>query len=321
MTTRYEEIRIRGKDTLVPAEEICGRTVIVTGRFLRRAQVMDEELVEGELIADPAPFVATLRRSQLRADLLTFAERPPQLTPRYDYRVEWDNWAVIPLSTYADWWEKRLPQEARKNARRAAKRGVIVRTVPFDSELVRGIQRIYNETPVRQGRKFWHYGKDVDAVTRINETYKARSAFIGAFFEDELIGFVKVVFANGVGALMQILSMNAHYDKRPMNALLAHTVQECIERRCSMLVYGQYTYGSKSDSSLAEFKRRTGFEQLNFPRYYVPLTLKGRVAIAAGLHLGVQNLLPGPAAKVLLSSRALYHRLRTRRAAALSAES
>ena len=35
--------------------------------------------------------------------------------------------------------------------RRAEKRGVVVREVPFDDDLVRGIVEIYDETPIRQG--------------------------------------------------------------------------------------------------------------------------------------------------------------------------
>ena len=48
--------------------------------------------------------------------------------------------------------------------RRAAKRGVIVRVAPFDDEFARGIHKICNEAPGRQGRRFWHYGKDFETV-------------------------------------------------------------------------------------------------------------------------------------------------------------
>lgn len=296
-------------DKLVPADEICGRTTIVTGRWLKVAQVMDEELVEGETVPDPRAFLAALEKSTLRADVFTFAERPPCTAPRYPFAVEWNNWAVVPLNRYEDWWEGRLPQEARKNVRRSLKRGVTVRSVPFDDELVRGIQQIYSETPVRQGRHFWHYGRDVDYVRRINETYLDRSEFIGAYYEGQLIGFVKVVFVDRIAELMQILSMNAHYDKRPMNALLAHTVQVCVDRQCSLLVYGQYAYGSKTDSSLAEFKHRNGFEQVNFPRYYVPLTLKGKFAIMLGLHRGGRDLVPSWLRSPLSRARAFVLRI------------
>ena len=47
-----------------------------------------------------------------------------------------------------------------------------MRRVPFDDALVRGISRIYDETPTRQGRRFWHYGKDLDAAkARLTETF------------------------------------------------------------------------------------------------------------------------------------------------------
>jgi hypothetical protein len=48
-----------------------------------------------------------------------------------------------------------------------------------------------------------------------------------------------------------------------------------------------------SDDSLAEFKRRCGFEKTRVPRYFVPLTLKGRLALKLGLHRGWKAVLPG----------------------------
>ena len=47
-----------------------------------------------------------------------------------------------------------------KNARRASKRDVAVEAAELNTTFVEGIKSIYDETPVRQGRKFWHYGKD-----------------------------------------------------------------------------------------------------------------------------------------------------------------
>jgi hypothetical protein len=46
------------------------------------------------------------------------------------------------------------------------------------------------------------------------------------------------------------------------------------------------------DSSLTEFKRRCGFEMIRVPRFYVPLTLKGRLAIKCGAHRGWTGLIP-----------------------------
>ena len=98
---------------------------------------------------------------------------------------------------------------------------MVVREVPFDDAFVRGISAIYNESPIRQGKPFWHYGKDFEAVRRMNGTFMDRSIFIGAFFQDSLIGFVKLVSDEdrGQAGLMQIVSMIQHRDKAPTNAL------------------------------------------------------------------------------------------------------
>lgn len=306
VNAKRTEIRIAGKTFYVPSEEICGRTVVVTGKWIRTAQVRDEGVVEGVSVEDPAVFITKLRQSNLRADVFTFAQRPPQVTPKYEYHFEWDNWAVIPTNCFNDWWEN-LPQVSRKNVRRAAKRGVVVKVVPFDDNLVRGVHRIYNHTPVRDGRLFWHFGKDVETVRRELATYLDRSEFIGAYWNEELIGFIKMVYVDQVATLFHIISMNEHYDKRPMNALIAKAAEVCEQKRVSHFVYGQFVYGNKRRSSLVEFKRRNGFEQINFPRYYVPLTLKGEAFVRLRLYRGVSELVPEPLLEPLLSFRAWYY--------------
>jgi hypothetical protein len=119
-----------------------------------------------------------MRKSPLQADFLTFAQKIPDTTPHF----EWDNWAVVPITSFADWWEKRLPQETRKNVRRAARRGVVVNGARFDDDFVKGIQTIYNDTPIRQGRRFWHFGKDFETTKRISSTYLDWSEFLAAYF-------------------------------------------------------------------------------------------------------------------------------------------
>jgi hypothetical protein len=298
------EIRISGKTLYVPSTEICGRTVVVTGKWIKTAQIKDEELVEGVPVKDPGSFITKLKESELKADVFTFAQRPPEITPKYDYRFEWDNWAAVPTTSFKDWWENRLPQESRKNVRRAAKREVVVRVVPFDDELVEGIHRIYNETPIRQGKRFWHFGKDLDTLRRELATYLDRSEFIGAYWNEELIGFLKMVYVGRVATLFHIISMNEHHDKRPMNALIAKAVEFCEQKGISHFIYGQFVYGNKHQSSLLEFKRRNGFEQINFPRYYVPLTVKGRLFVLLKLYKGIGGLVPEPILQTVLSSRA-----------------
>src|SRR5436190_9840948 len=113
------EIRIAGKTFYVPSADICDRTVVVTGSWIRTAAVKDEAVVQGVLIEDPDAFIRKLKQSELQADVLTFAQRPPDTTPKYDYHWDWDNWAAIPTTCFKEWWEN-LPQASRKNVRRSA---------------------------------------------------------------------------------------------------------------------------------------------------------------------------------------------------------
>jgi hypothetical protein len=304
------EITIAGRTLYVPSAEICGRTVVVTGKYLRRAAVKDEELVEGESVEDPTAFLDELRRSPLRADLLTFIQKIPDTKPRYPHHFEWDNWAVVRITSFQDWWERRVPAETRKNVRRAAKRGVIVKGVHFDDDFVKDIQRIYNESPIRGGRRFFHFGKDFETIKQISSTYLDRSDFFGAYFNDELIGFIKIIYVDRIATLMYIISRNEHRDKRPMNAMVARAVEVCEKRGASFLIYGKYNYDGNENSPLAEFKRRNGFEEVKYPRYFLPLTAKGRFAIQLRLHDGVKRLVPRPAANLLKSLRSQFYQRR-----------
>jgi hypothetical protein len=296
------EIRVSGKNTLVPAVEVCGRTVVARGGRIKIASILDEVLAEGELVKDPEAFVAALKQSGLKADVLTFFQRPPDVAPKFNHHFDWDNYAVVDTSNFDAWWEK-LPQEARKNTRRSAKRGVIVKTVSYDDALAQGIHKLCNESPVRQGKPFWHYGKDFETVKREHGTFPERSEFVAAYFQDELIGFIKMVYTGRLAVILHILAFNAHYDKRPLNALITKAVEVCAQKKIGYFVYGSYVYGNKKDSSLVEFKRRNGFEQLNFPRYYIPLTLKGKIYVALRLYRGAVGLLPGPVLNLLLKIR------------------
>jgi len=302
MIKQEQEISVRGKKVRVPAVRIDDRTVIVTGRFPRIASIYDAAFTEGELVSDPASFIQQLKASGLKADLFTFAQTSAEPQPKHPYPFEWDNAAVAPTADYQAWWE-RLPQVARKNVRRAGKRGLTVEVVPFDDTLVRGIKDIYDETPVRQGRRFWHYGKDLETVKADNVSYLERAVFIGAYHEGELIGFMKIVYVNTIAIVMQILAKAAHNDKRPMNALIAKAVEVCHQQGMTQLVYSKFTYGKKTDSDIAEFKRRNGFAQVDYPKYFVPVSLRGRVAFALKLHRGVLELLPSGMINSLLSIR------------------
>jgi hypothetical protein len=306
MNADHIEVRVKGKSVQVPSACVNGMTVIASGKRMKIAAVMDEQLVEGETVRDPGSFVFRLKDTGLKADIFTFAQKLPHVAPKHPYHLEWDNAAVIPITSFSEWLEKRAEYDVRKAVKRARKLGVVVKLCEFNDAFVEGICRIYNESPIRQGKPFWHYQKDFDAVKRENSTYLERSAFVGAYYNDDLIGFIKMVYVDSIATTLQVISQKKHFDKKPTNALIAKAVEICELKGVSHLVYGSYTYNDPS-SSLTEFKRRNGFEKVLLPRYYVPLTLKGRIALKLNLHHQLADLVPVPVLAQIRKLRGLLY--------------
>jgi len=281
----------------------------VSGRALRIGR-LDAELYH--FLSNPEPVIERLSNSGDRIDIFTFLQGLPDTEPKFKYPIEWDNLAVVRVSTFENWWTKQIGGKTRNMVKQADKKGVEIREIGFDEMLVRGIWGIYNESPMRQGRRFPHYGKDFDTVYRDEATYLESSTFIGAFLGDELIGFIKLV-TDGAGqqaGLMNILSKISHRDKAPTNALIAQAVRSCADRGIGHLVYANFSYGNKRHDSLREFKERNGFERVDVPRYFVPLTSKGSIALRLGLHHRWTDRIPAPLAERLRELRQ-YARSRT----------
>jgi hypothetical protein len=263
--------------------QICDLQLNLSGHLLRTARLDAEKYY---FVSDAEAIIAGLRRTGQRVDLFTFVQSVSEREPKYKYPMEWDNFAVLPVSTFEHWWEKQLGFKARNKAKQAEKKGVEIRETPFDQALARGICEIYNESPIRQGRRFAHYGKNLDTVYREAATYLPTSTFIGAYLGEELIGFIKLV-ADPQGrqaGLMNIISKIQHRDKAPTNALVAHAVRACAKRGIPHLVYSNYAYANKEKDSVADFKERNGFLRYDVPRYYVPLTPVGAAGFRLGFH-------------------------------------
>ena len=307
MPEKIFEIRVKGKPVQVPSVCLGGRRVISEGKWWKLGSVHDEEWLAEESVSDPTTFLAELKNSGLAIDIFTFGQKIPDNQPRHSYKMEWDNAAAIPLQSFSGWWDK-LPQVTRKNVRRSAKRGVTVREVPFDDSLVHAIVAIYNETLIKQGIPFAHHGKDFETVKKELSSMLDRSEFLGAYVENEMIGFIKVVYMRGVAAILHIVSMDQHYDKRPANALITRLIEICEQKKITHVLYGKFSYGNKTNSPLAEFKHRMGFEEMLFPRYFVPLTLKGNLVLRLGLHRGLIGSLPSWLIQFLIRSRAKFYR-------------
>src|ERR1700747_311890 len=142
---------------------VCGNELLVQGRLCRVARLDGDDF---KFLDDPESVVAEVRKTRLRIDLFTFLQGLPGTPTKYSYPMEWDNAAVLPVSTFENWWTKQIGFKARNKAKQAEKRGLSVREVHFDDALIRGIREIYNETPVRQGKRFPHYGMSVEQVRR-----------------------------------------------------------------------------------------------------------------------------------------------------------
>lgn len=280
------------RETLVRGRPVTGEFLRILGQdyaVIRGAITtvsLDDEWYED--VADPAAVIETLRLAgDLKPDLFTFRQRIPDTEPRHPYFHEWEELAVLPVTTYDEWWNNRIKSRTRSLIRKSEREGLDVRECEFDDAFVRGMTAIFNETPVRQGRRFWHYGKDEETVRRQFSRFLHRERMIGAFVGEEMAGFIMLGNAGRYALPGQILSAVKHRNRSPNNALIAKAVELCAQQGLDHLVYFYWT-----DDSLAEFKRRCGFEPVRVPRYWVPLTAKGRLALRLGMHRGVANMLP-----------------------------
>jgi hypothetical protein len=272
---------------------VSGKEIRVQGRLLKIGRL---EADKYQFLDEPEVVLQALRNCGPRIDLFTFMQRLPEAPPKFAYPMEWDNFAALPVSSFDHWWTQQIGFKARNKAKQAEKKGIVVSEVPFDDALVRGMWEVYNETAVRQGIPNAHYGKNLETVYKMEATFLDSSIFIGAFLDSKLVGFIKLVTdeTRTQAGLMNIVSMIRHRDKAPTNALIAQAVRTCAERGIPYLVYSNFAYGTKETSSLSDFKERNGFQRIDVPRYYVPLSPVGRAAFRFGLHRRLADRLPQP---------------------------
>jgi|CXWL01.1.fsa_nt_gi hypothetical protein len=292
MLSTTHEVSIKGKKQKVPAFRLEDVVIVTSGRFVKVAEIFDEYWLQADILPDPNQVLERLRNVDPKPDLFTFVQRVPDREPRFKFFMEWDNVAAIPISSHDTWFREQISSASRRNIRTSEKKGVVVRADPFDEKYIHGVMSIFNESPVRHGRPYWHYGKDFEAVHAENGTYRERSTFLGAYLKDEMIGYMKIVWDTRSAAIMQILSKTEFLDKRPNNALLSEAVRLCSDRGINYLLYERFVYGNKGEDSLTRFKESNGFIRMDLPRYYVPLTFKGSIALKLRLHGDLKNLVP-----------------------------
>lgn len=162
---------------------------------------------------------------------------------------------------------------------------------------------IFNETPVRRGKLFWHYGKSFETLKEELSRDIATSKFIGAYDGSTLVGFVKLVYAPGRFANPGLIVSKLEARKKYVNnALITKSVELCCREGIPYLTYTKWRRGTQ-----AEFLIRHGFEKTLVPRYWVPLTKKGRIALRLGFHRNIRAYIPDKLMGAILNLRGTFY--------------
>lgn len=270
-------------------------------RGLARELMLRNEWIDE--VTDPDTLAKEIRNTSVPTDLLTFVQLPPNTVPKYSYAMQWENLAVLEVTTYNKWLKKQVPRNTRKKVLKAERLGVVVRIEAFSDELAVGLVELFNETPVRRTDRYPYFGWDIDRVRQGWATELERSLWLVAYYREEMIGFIKLILGGRIARASGTLAKLAHRDKAVMNALIAKAVEVCAEKSIQFLIYGRFIYGRKGKDSLTVFKENNGFRRVDVPRYYIPLTLRGRIVLRLGLHQGLKAIIPGPALRLLIKLR------------------
>jgi hypothetical protein len=300
-----EGIDRKGTPKLVDAVRVNNKTFIISGRFIKTAglSVGKDEWLED--VDNPEQVIGELKRAPVKVDFLRFWQRVPATEAKFEYYKEWRQIAAIPIKDYKQWFEKQISPKARNKIRKSKKLGAIVQETQFSDQLVRGIMGIFNQSPVRRGKPFWHYGKDFDTVKREMSLDLRESIFVTAHHEEELIGFIKLRLTDRYAMITLILDKTAHRDKAPMNAMIAKAVEICADRNIPYITYTVWRRGEHG-----QFQESNGFEKIPIPEYFIPLTRKGAIALRLGLHKGLRESIPERMMVRLLALRAKWYSLR-----------
>jgi len=299
-----DKVRVyrQGKPVYLDAVTVGTTQVEIQGTLPRLAVIHNEWINSAH---DPAEITRVLRQERL-ADIFAFWELFPDGSARREFPMERVAISALPIKSHEEWLARQIRKEVRKNIKKAARRGVEIRRVDFDDTLVSGMTRIFNEATVRQGRPFWHYGKTTEDVKEEMGQDLARSQFIGAYFEGELIGFYKLIIERCFAQPVMSLSMIRHRDKYADTALISEAVRFCAEHRLRYMTYGEWRRDHHK-----EFLESHGFTRMLIPRYYFPLSYRGAVCLKLktpkGLKEVARQLLPESVLSAALRLRSRWY--------------
>jgi hypothetical protein len=303
--THQETVRVRGVPVRFDAIRVKNQTFIIYGELIKTASLGKDLSEWVEDVHDPEEVIRVLKSAPVKIDLLSFWQRVPETEPKFNYYKEWRQIAAIPIKDYKHWFEKQINPKARNKIRKGSKFGVTFQETELNDEMVQGIVAIFNQSPVRRGKPFWHYGKDFDTVKKDMSADLKDSVFITAYHEKELIGFIKLYLTDRYALITLILDKTTHRDKAPMNGMIAKAVEICAQRKIPHIIYTVWRRGEHG-----QFQESNGFERIPVPHYYVPLTLKGWLTLKLGLHNGIKGLIPEKMMIRLLALRTKWYSMR-----------
>jgi hypothetical protein len=299
---QQQTISLRGTPVTFDTIDVNGQNFAISGKLLKTASLGIETTEWREDVADPETVIEKLKSSPAKVDMFRFWQRIPDGEAKFPYYKEWKYIAAIHVTTYAHWLEKQISPKARNKIRKAQKQGVVTSEIAFNDQFVREIVVIFNQSPVRQGKRFWHYGKDFETVKREMGQELKESIFLAAHFQGELIGFIKLYLADRYAMITVILDKMTHRDKAPINGMIAKAVEVCAARGVPFITYTVWRRGD-----LGKFQESNGFKKMPVPEYFIPLTWKGRLALRLRLHRGLKALVPERAVEQYLALRAKYY--------------
>jgi hypothetical protein len=217
-------------------------------------------------------------------DLFAFVQRSfLRFGQKYSFPREDESISLLKINSFDEWWRFQIRKDERNRVRNAERKGIVIKLAEIDENFIRSSQRIYNETPIRQGRRYTGYGLSLAAV-REKFSNLSKSEVLGAYYDGELVGLLWMVYGDRVARIRSFVSLIKHRDKSPNNALMSEGVKRCSERGFRFIVYEKMGYLPGLDS----FKMHNGFRECVVPRYYVPLSKKGMLAIKLRVHREVQ---------------------------------
>lgn len=307
-----ETVRYKGEPTRFDVVRVNDQSFFVHGGFVKTAGLRKDKDEWQQDVQNPEHVIQALKNCSKKIDLFRFWQRIPESEPKFSYYKEWRDIAAIPITTFKHWWEKQVAPSVRNKIRKAQKFGVSCSEVQFDENFLAGVMEIYRQSPVRRGKLFWHYNRSIESVRQGLTADLDEAILIGAYHGEDLLGFIKLLLADRYAMIVLILDKLAERNKAPMNSMIAKAVEVCADRKIPFITYTTWRRGDQ-----AKFQESNGFVKIRVPEYFVPLTFRGRAALAAGLHKGVKGALPEQLLVWLIELRRRWYAIKFRPAAPL----